>query len=85
MENPLLIVIFIALGFLEAWGVVWFALIVVGLAGYVLLLRLLHRITGPLSGVTPEWKNALTGGLMIFWGLMLFAFADWWWNWGFMY
>jgi hypothetical protein len=76
MENPLLIVIFIALGILEDWSVVWLAFIAVGLAGFVLL--------GRLSGENPG-RVSIVGVLGPIWALMLFAFADWWWQMGYLY
>jgi len=73
MENPFLVVIIIVLNILEDWGVVWVVFIAVGLAGIVLL--------GRLSGENPG-RVSIVGVLGPLWALMLFFFADWWWQMG---
>ena len=71
----------IALNTLEDWGVVWLAFFVVGLVGYIAI----FRISDALFPEQPPWLKVLLSAVGGLWTLMLFAFADWWWQLGFMY
>lgn len=66
---------------LEDWGVVWLAFFVVGLVGYIAI----FRISDALFPEQPPWLKVLLSAVGLLWTIMLFGFADWWWQLGFMY
>ena len=66
---------------LEDWEVVWLAFFVVGLFGYVVI----FRISDALFAEQPRWLQVLLSSVGLLWTITLFAFADWWWQLGFMY